>query len=77
MGKNPQAQEKVSTSPWGIRGETETEDWHSLEADTPPVRPFVAAFSAPSEPYLLTATRLGRELLAEPAAAHSEYPQAV
>ena len=25
MGKNPQAQEKVSTSRWGIRGETQTE----------------------------------------------------
>jgi hypothetical protein len=44
MGKNPQAQEKVSTSPWGIRGETQAEGnpqdaectWNRRAADHSP-----------------------------------------
>jgi len=30
---------------------------HCFETNTSPVRPFMNAFSAPSEPYLLTAAR--------------------
>jgi hypothetical protein len=45
---------------------------HSFETDTAPIEPFVSAFCGPSEPHLLTATRLGREPLLEFAAAHSE-----
>jgi hypothetical protein len=39
-------------------------DWPNFEPRPKAIQPFVAAFSGPSEPHLLTAARLGRHTAA-------------